>query len=149
MNTSSDFPGFAPTPFHNSRNRSSINSIPWFDDCDGYSVLFCRHEVLYRIALADSFHLALVAVTLRQSQLATQLEIATAFGHSVATKRRWESLYQQHGSAGLQPDLPPGRPAKLDSGQLAFIACWFQQGQSNQAMAKRLAVSEATIRRAL
>ena len=149
MNISSGSPLFGDDPFHNSRNRTSINSILWFDDCDGYRVLFCRHEVLYRIALPDSFHLALVAVTLRQSQLATQLEIATAFGHSVATQRRWESLYQQYGSAGLQPDLPPGRPAKLDDGQLAFIACWFHQGQSNHQMAKRLAVSEATIRRAL
>ena len=149
MNTSSAFPLFDDAPYHNSPHRTSINSTLWFDDRDGYRVLFCRHEVLYRISLTDSFHLALVAVTLRQSQLATQLEIATAFGHSVATQRRWESHYQQYGSAGLQPDSPPGRPTKLDAGQSAFIARWFQQGASNHEMAKRLSVSEATIRRAL
>ena len=84
----------------------------WFDDWDGYRVVFCRHEALYRIALNDSVHLALVAVTLRQSDLATQIDIARAFGHSVASQRRWETLYWEHGIDGLQPKTPTGRPAQ-------------------------------------
>jgi hypothetical protein len=63
-------------------------------------------EILYRIALDDSVHWALVAVTLRQSELATQIEIAAAFGHSVATQRRWETRYAQHGSDGLHANSP-------------------------------------------
>jgi transposase len=129
--------------------RKFINPILWFDDCDGYRVVFCRHEILYRIALNDPLHLTLVAVTLRQSELATQLEIATAFGHSVATQRRWETRYAQHGSGGLQANTPTGRPAKLDRGQQVFVERWFGLGVSNHEMARRLAVSEATIRRAL
>jgi hypothetical protein len=129
--------------------RKFINPILWFDDCDGYRVVFCRHEILYRVALNDPLHLTLVAVTLRQSELATQLEIATAFGHSVATQRRWETRYAQHGSGGLQANTPTGRPAKLDRGQQVFVERWFGLGVSNHEMARRLAVSEATIRRAL
>src|SRR5437868_13173110 len=149
MNTSSGPPLFDNTEIDGSHRRTFINPILWFDDCDGYRVVFCRHEVLYRVALGDPLHLALVAVTLRQSKLATQAEIAAAFGHSVATQRRWETRYRQHGSGGLQPHTPTGRPAKLDRGQQVFVERWFALGVSNHEMARRLAVSEATIRRTL
>src|SRR5271169_4362604 len=149
MNTASGSSLFDNTEPHNNHTRTFINPILWSDDCDGYRVVFCRHEILYRVALDDPLHLALVAVTLRQSELATQLEIAKAFGHAVATQRRWETRYAQHGSPGLQAKTPTGRYAKLERGQQAFVVRWFQQGLSNHAMARRLAVSEATIRRAL
>jgi transposase len=149
MDISADSSLFANTQTNTGHTRTFINPTLWFDDWDGYRVIFCRQEILYRVALHDSVHLALVAVTLRQSGLASQIDIAAAFGHSVATQRRWEKRYQQDGSAGLQPNTPTGRPAKLDSGQRAFVARWFAQGLSNAAMARRLGVSEATIRRAL
>src|SRR3982750_91312 len=149
MNTSSGPSLFDNTEPESSHRRTFINPILWFDDCDGYRVVFCRHEILYRVALGDPLHLALVAVTLRQSKLATQVEIAAAFGHSVATQRRWETRYRQHGSDGLQANTPTGRPAKLDRGQQVFVERWFGLGVSNHEMARRLAVSEATIRRAL
>ena len=149
MNTPSEPSLFTHTENHGRHTRTFINPILWFEDCDGYRVVFCRHEILYRVALDDSAHLALVAVTLRLSELATQSDIAMAFGHSVATQRRWETHYSRHGSPGLQPRTPTGRPAKLDRGQQAFIERWFRQGVSNHEMARRLAVSEATIRRAL
>jgi Transposase DDE domain len=149
MNTSSGPSLFDNTEPDSSHRRTFINPILWFDDCDGYRVVFCRHEILYRVALGDPLHLALVAVTLRQSKLATQTEIAAAFGHSVATQRRWETRYRQHGSDGLQAHTPTGRPGKLDRGQQVFVERWFALGVSNHEMARRLAVSEATIRRAL
>jgi transposase len=151
MNTSSGSSSslFDHTEPAGSHGRTFINPILWFDDCDGYRVIFCRHEILYRVALDDPHHLALVAVTLRQSQLATQAEIAVAFGHSVATQRRWETRYSRHGSDGLQSNTPTGRPAKVGRGQQAFVERWFHQGVSNHEMARRLAVSEATIRRTL
>jgi hypothetical protein len=149
MTISSGSSLFDNTEPDSSRARTFINPVLWFDDCDGYRVVFCRHEILYRVALDDPLHLALVAVTLRQSELATQVEIAAAFGHSVATQRRWETRYSQHGSGGLQTNTPTGRPAKLDRGQQVFVERWFGLGVSNHEMARRLAVSEATIRRAL
>jgi len=149
MNISSAPSIFDHTETNSGDTRTFINPILWFADCDGYRVIFCRHEILYRVGLNDAAHLALVAVTLRQSGLATQIEIAKAFGHSVATQRRWETRYAQHGSPGLQAKKPTGRHAKLDRGQQAFVARWFQQGVSNYEMARRLGVNEATIRRAL
>src|SRR5436190_8535829 len=144
MNTSSGPSLFDNTEPDSSHRRTSINPVLWFDDCDGYRVVFCRHEVLYRVALGDPLHLALVAVTLRQSQLATQSEIATAFGHSVATQRRWETRYLQHGSEGLRPKTPTGRKPDVDASQRAFVRRWFEDGVSNREIARRLAVSETT-----
>src|SRR5208283_442873 len=129
--------------------RTFINPTLWFVDSDGYRVVFCRQEILYRVALDDSPQMSLVAVMLRQSQLATQIEIAAAFGHSVASQRRWEKRYSLFGSAGLIPKTQSGRPAKLGRGQSAFVKRWIHQGVSNQEMARRLGVGETTIRRVL
>src|ERR1700681_4262626 len=128
MNTSSDSSLFDNTEPDSNHARTFINPILWFDDCAGYRVVFCRHDILYRVALDDHLHLALVAVTLRQTQLATQIEIAKAFGHSVATQRRWETRYSRHGSSGLQAKTPTGRRTKLERGQLVFVERWFGQG---------------------
>ena len=65
--------------------RTYVNACLWFDDREGYRVVFCRQEPLYRVALSDPKFLATICVMLRQSALATQQEIAAAFGHSVAT----------------------------------------------------------------
>src|SRR5271166_4716551 len=130
-------------------SRIDVNQRLWFAERDGYRVVFCRHEILYRVALNDPHHLALIAVMLRQSELATQTEIAAAFGHSVATQRRWETRYRQHGDVGLQAKTPTGRHPALDRSQVAFVHHWFAQGVHNREMARRLAVSETTIRRVL
>lgn len=150
MSTSS-----APVLFADAENnipeaRTHINPCLWFDDRDGYRVIFCRHEILYRVALTDTHLLAVIAVTLRQSELATQPEIAAAFGHSVATQRRWETRYRLDGDIGLQAKTSTrGRKPTLDRSQCDFVRRWFEQDVSNREMAKRLAVSETTIRRVL
>jgi transposase len=132
-----------------SENRTFLNPTVWFVDAEGYRVVFCRHEPLYRVALDDQVHLRLVAVSLRQSQLATQEEIARAFGHSVITQARWERQYEKDGIEGLTPKKPTGRSRGLDKGQERFVRRWFHEGWSNCRMAKRLGVGEATIRRTL
>jgi transposase len=129
--------------------RIYINQSLWFVDQDGYRVVFRWHEPLYRVALDDTVHLRQVAVSLRQSQLATQEEIAKAFGHSEVTQRRWERGYQQHGLEGLKPKSHTGRPCELNKGQETFVRKWFKAGVSNVEMAKRLGVGETTIRRTL
>jgi transposase len=129
--------------------RTYINQSLWFVDHDGYRVFFRWHEPLYRVALDDTVHLRQVAVSLRQSQLATQEEICKAFGHSEVTQRRWERRYQQHGLKGLRPKSRPGRPRGVSKGQETFVRKWFKAGVSNLEMAKRLGVGETTIRRTL
>ena len=149
MNTPTASSLFPNAESNTSHSRTQINACLWFNDRGGYRVVWCRHEVLYRAALDDTYHLCLIAVMLRQSELVTQSEISAAFGHSVATQRRWETRYRLDGAAGLQAGTPTGRPPALDCGQCACVKHWFEQRISNLEMARRLAVSEATIRRVL
>ena len=81
-----------------SDGRTCVNKSVWFVDQDGYRVVFRWHEPLYRVAFSDTVHLRLVAVSLRQSELATQAEIARAFGHSVTTQRRWDASISNRAS---------------------------------------------------
>ena len=129
--------------------RTQINKSVWFVDHDGYRVVFRWHEPLYRVALSDTVHVRLVAVSLRQSQLATQAEIARAFGHSVVTQGRWERRYQQEGIDGLMPKRSPGRSRRLSKSQEALVRKWFEADVSNLEMARRLGVGETTVRRTL
>lgn len=146
MSTATDSPLPLALPVD---GRTQLNPSVWFVDRDGYRVVFCRHEALYRVALADVVHLRLVAVSLRQSQLATQEEIAQAFGHAVATQQRWELAYRRHGLEGLEPKSSPGRRPSLPPGQEAFLRRWFAAGVANVEMARRLGVSATVIHRAL
>jgi transposase len=129
--------------------RTYINASLWFVDQDGYRVVFHWHEPLYRVALIDTVHVRQVAVSLRQSKLATQAEIAKAFGHSEVTQRRWERRYEEDGLDGLRDKARPGRLPQLSKGQEAFVRKWFKAGKSNLEMARRLGVGETTIRRTL
>lgn len=130
-------------------DRTFINGSVYFVDRDGYRVVFRWEMPIYRVALADEVHLREVAVNLRQSELATQEEIARAFGHSVITQSRWEHAFQKYGLDGLVPKKPCGRKPSLSRGQEGLVRKWFHQGLSNCQMAKRLSVDEATIRRTL
>lgn len=138
-----------PLPDAPADERTFLNASLWMVDLDGHRVIFCRHEPIYRIALGDELHLRMVAVTLRLSKLATQEEIARAFGHSVPTQRRWETEYQEKDIEGLKRKRNPGRPSMLDKTQQALIRRWFAAGVSNYEMGRRLAVDESVVRRAL
>ena len=148
MNKHASTPSLLPLEEPASDGRTVLNSAVWFVDSDGYRVVFHRHEPIYRIALTDEVHLRLVAVALRQSQLATQEEICQAFGH-VSTQARWEREYGKHGIDGLVSKKHTGRGRQLDKSQEGFVRRWFRAGQSNRQMAERLGVDEATIRRTL
>jgi transposase/flagellar motor protein MotB len=149
MNTTPIATLFADIDLSSAPTRTFVNPTLWFVDSDGYRVVFCRQEILYRVDLDDPVQVAHVAVMLRLSELATQQEIAAAFGHSVATQRRWENRFAQSGTEGFHFKKSPGRSRKIDHGQRRFIQRWFQQGLSNVEMARRLGVSEITIRREL
>ena len=138
-----------PLQHQSDDKRTFINPSLWMVDEDGHRVIFLRHEPIYRIALGDELHLRMVAVNLRLSKLASQEEITKAFGHSVATQRRWETRYQEEKIKGLEPKRPPGRPRTLDATHVALVRRWFAQGVSNKEIARRVAMDEASIRRLL
>lgn len=149
MDTNTSAQRELPLPATVPDSRTFINQSVWFIDVEGYRVVFRWHEPLYRVALADVVHLRLIAVSLRQSKLATQEEIARTFGHSVITQARWEQQYEEDGINGLTPKRRPGRRPQLDKSQESFVRKWFREGLSNGQMARRFGVDETTIRRTL
>src|SRR6266852_5328322 len=89
MTTTTSDSLFPPTSEPATEARTAITDFLWFVDHDGYRVVFCRHEPIYRICLDDVRQVRQVAVLLRQSELASQAALARAFACSVATLRRW------------------------------------------------------------
>jgi len=127
----------------------SINDRLWFLECDGYINVFLREISLYRFSRDDDLVLRFVSVNLRLDGHATQREIAQAFGHSIRSQMRWEKWYREEDLAGLEDGARTGRPRGVAGGKRVFLAMWFEQGLSNREIARRLGVSEATVRREL
>ncbi|MCH2516377.1 MAG: helix-turn-helix domain-containing protein [Dehalococcoidia bacterium] len=132
-----------------SASRIYIQEHLWFVDRDGYRVIFLRHEPIYRTALEDEIHLRFIAVSLRQSELATQEQITKALGHSVKTQRRWERRYEKEGLEGLGVKSRSGRPRHIEKAQETIVRRWFNAGSTNAEMAARLGVGAWTVSRTL
>lgn len=131
------------------RKRTVINHALSFVDEAGIRVVFYWQEPIFRFALSDMLTLRYVAVHLRLNSSATQEELSRAFGHSVATQRRWENRYQAEGLEGLLNGQSSGRPSGIPKTLDGVLRKWFAEGVSNRAMARRLNVSDAAIHRAL
>lgn len=131
------------------RKRVAISRGLCYVNEAGVCVILHWHEPLFRFAFSDKLTLRYAAVHLRLANLATQEEVATAFGHSVATQRRWENRYQADGLNGLINKKSPGRPSAIPNTLDGVLRKWFADGVSSRAMAQRLQVGETTIKRAL
>jgi transposase len=134
---------------HDSRKRTNINRHLWFVDDDQSRVVFFRHEAIYQAGQDDRVHLRFIAVSLRLNGLATQQEIAEAFGHSVRTQRDWETQFQKEGLPGLLRKLGSGRRSQVQASQEILLRRWFQQGVTQKQMAERLGVGIDVVKRAL
>ncbi len=131
------------------RRRIRINGTLTIVDQGGVRVIFQWQEPLFRFSLSDVLSLRYAAVQLRLGKLATQEEIAQAFGHSVPTQRRWETRFLTRGLEGLLRGKNTGRPLSIPTTLDGVLRKWFEEGVSNREMAKRLGVSQPTIHRAL
>ena len=129
--------------------RTVINRTLYFVDQAGVRVIFRWHEPLYRFPVSDTLSMRYAAVQLRLGELATQEEVSQSFGHSVATQRRWEKRYQEQGVEGLEKKKSSGRPRSVPETSDSLLRKWFAQGITNTEMARRLAVSDGAIHRAL
>jgi hypothetical protein len=90
------------------------------------------------------------AVSLVRIKAATQVQVAAAFGTSPLTVWRWAQALSQAGVSALVPQRSgPRRASKLTSPVIATITGLREQGLSLRAIGDRVAVSEASVRRAL
>jgi transposase len=127
-----------------------INTRLWFAERDGYRVVYQGWETpLHCVAIDDQEHMRLVAVSLCLSGLAKQEEVAGHFGMSLRTLQRSIRRYQAGGLDGLRRKKGKGRRRKIGVTQEAYVRRWFERGESNREMARRLGVTEGTVRSAL
>ena len=97
---------------------------------------------------ADTVAEAYAMVFLVESGFAQQSDVARAFGRSERSVRRYQARYAQGGMAALgrQRGWRRGR-RRISSKRVRSIEMLKSQGMSNRAIAHRLGVSEAAIRK--
>lgn len=90
------------------------------------------------------------AVSLMRIKAATQVQVAAAFDTSPLTVWRWAQALSAAGVSALVPHRKgPRRASKLTPAVTTTIAVLREQGLSLRAIGERVAVSEASVRRAL
>ena len=119
------------------------------EDHDGGRV-YVHGNLCFAWDAGDTAGRRLAAVSLMRIKAATQVQVAAAFGSSPLTVWRWAQALSQSGVSALVPQRTgPRRASKLTPEVIATIAGLREQGLSLRVIGERVAVSEASVRRAL
>ncbi|GJF14815.1 hypothetical protein NGTWS1803_28400 [Mycolicibacterium cyprinidarum] len=119
------------------------------EDPDGGRV-FVHGNLCFAWDAGDIAGRRFAAVSLMRIKAATQVQVAAAFGTSPLTVWRWEQALSQDGVSALAPRRTGPRGAsKLTTEVIATITDLREQGLSLRVIGEWVAVSEATVRRAL
>src|SRR6202171_5239229 len=119
------------------------------EDDDGGRV-FVHGNLSFAWDAGDTAGRRFAAVSLMRVKGATQVQVAAAFDTSPLTVWRWAQALSAAGVSALVPHRKgPRRASKLTPEVIATIAVLREQGLSLRAIGERVAVSEASVRRAL
>jgi len=119
------------------------------EDAEGGRV-YVHGNLCFAWNAGDTAGRRFAAVSLMRTKAATQTQVAAAFGTSALTVWRWDQALSADGVAALVPQRTgPRRASKLTPEVTATIAALREQGLSLRAIGQRVAVSEASVRRAL
>ena len=112
--------------------------------------VFVHGHLAFAWDVGDTAGRRFAAVSLMRIKAATQVQVAAAFGTSPLTLWRWAQALSAAGVSALVPHRKgPRRASKLTPEVTATIAVLRGQGLSLRAIGERVAVSEASVRRAL
>src|SRR5674476_783126 len=113
-------------------------------------VVFVFGLATFAYAAGDETGRRLAAVQLAATKIASAVEVASAFGVSVATLWRWTAAVSQGGVVGLVRERPgPKGPSKLTGPLVARIVALEATGLTLLQIAAAADVSTATVRVAL
>jgi prepilin-type processing-associated H-X9-DG protein len=119
------------------------------EDDDGGRV-FVHGNLSFAWDAGDTAGRRFAAVSLMRIKAATQVQVAAAFDTSPLTVWRWAQALSAAGVSALVPHRKgPRRASKLTPEVIATITVLREQGLSLRAIGERVAVSEASVRRAL
>lgn len=117
---------------------------------NGYRVVIVGGVVLAQYALNDSMAQAHAMVSLVEQGWANQSDVARVFGCSVRTLRRHQRRFEDGGLAALghRGGYPRGR-IRLAASRRRLIEQLKSQGHSQREIARRMGVSEKSVRKLL
>ena len=117
---------------------------------DGHRVVIVAGVVLAQYALKDSMAEAHAMVSLVDQGWADQNDVARVFGCSVRTLRRHQRRFEDGGLAALghRGGFPRGR-IRLAASRRRLIEQLKSQGHSQREIARRMGVSEKSVRKLL
>ena len=119
------------------------------EDAEGGRV-YVHGNLCFAWNAGDTAGRRFAAVSLMRTKAANQTQVAAAFGTSALTVWRWDQALSAAGVAALVPQRTgPRRASKLTPELVSSIAVLRAQGLSLRAIGERVAVSEASVRRAL
>jgi transposase len=127
-----------------------INDRCRVESRDGYCVVSVCGIVLAHYVVGDLAGEAYAMVNLVEQGWARQTEVAQAFGCDVRTVRRNQRRAEEGGlsALGRGRGYPKGRP-RTSASRDRKVEGWKSQGVSNREIARRLGVTEKTVRKAL
>ena len=112
--------------------------------------VFVHGNLAFAWDAGDTAGRRFAAVSVMRIKAATQVQVAAAFDTSPLTLWRWAQALSAAGVSALVPHRKgPRRASKLTPEVTATIAVLREQGLSLRAIGERVAVSEASVRRAL
>jgi transposase len=139
--------------FPHTRNREGLHVLN--ERCvvrteDGHRVVIVAGVVLAQYALNDSMAEAHAMVGLVEQGWADQNDVARVFGCSVRTLRRHQRRFEDGGLAALghRGGYPHGR-IRLAASRRRLIEQLKSQGHSQREIARRMGVSEKSVRKLL
>ncbi len=139
-----------PLPLTPSGSVVIADGISFREDDDGTGCVFVWGQPTWSWDSSDKGLRRLCAVQIFNSNLASQREVANAFGVNETTLWRWRNEYSTGGMVALLTDqLGPKRPSKLDDKKIAEIKALRKTGKTLLEIADICGVSTDTVRRGI
>lgn len=133
-----------------SDGRTFVNHDCWFQNTEGCIVVFVKGITIHSYDVDDEASARLVMVQLVELKVATQEEVARSFGVRRVTVYRQRRSFQEKGIKALVPKKRGPKGPRTTGGRKDKVIVKLKDaGESNRKIARRLGVSEFSIRTAL
>ena len=126
-----------------------VNAACHIREQDGQKVVLLHGVPTFRWHRDDAVAERIVAAQILDLGHAKAVELSRAMDTSLRTVFRAREVYVEGGAEALAPKKRGPKGARLGAAREAAIGRWYQTDISNCEMARRLSVSEGTVRNAL
>ena len=138
----------APLPFHSiPSSRIQVSRSVWLETTDDLCVVWVHHAPWHRFVANSELDRRIVGANLAMTGLAKTVEVVEALGISRATLHRDRQRLAEGGLPALAAVRKgPKGPTKAGPRLCGRAKRYFREGASKSAIARKLGVSEGTVR---